>query len=92
MTNWSKCLNLQFFDQFNGYNIIWILWVVLLFMPLISVDNQWFKIPNPITKGQKQIEEVKENAALQENINRFNSLEEGISNTKKEDNSNESSK
>ncbi|MBQ2887214.1 MAG: hypothetical protein IJE43_26170 [Alphaproteobacteria bacterium] len=88
ITNWDKCLNIQFFDNFNGYNIIWILWMILLFMPLISVDNQWFKIPNPIAKGQEQIEKAKEEASLQEVINKLNKLENDVSNTKKEDNSN----
>ncbi len=67
--NWSRCLNIEFFKHFNGYNIIWVLWLFLLFIPLISVDNQWFKIPNPLSKREKEISEAKEAAKLEKNIN-----------------------
>lgn len=86
--NWETCLEMQFFDHFNGYNIIWIFWIVLLLMPLISVDNQWFRIPNPLSKEQKQIEKAKEETYNKEALNRLESLEKDNSISKKEENSN----
>ena len=63
--NMDKCLSMSFFSKFDGYNIVWIGWLVLLFMPLISVDNKWFKIPNPMSKAQKEVEKEKENMELE---------------------------
>ena len=58
--HWGKCLDISFFDRFNGYNIIWFLWLFLLFIPLIKVDNQWFKVVNPFAQKEKQYDEAKE--------------------------------
>ena len=57
-------------------------------MPLISVDNQWFRIPNPLSKEQKQIEKAKEETYNKEALNRLESLEKDNSISKKEENSN----
>ena len=52
--NWDECLDIVFFSKFNGYNIIWVLWLFLLILPLITVDNQWFKISSPFNYKEKQ--------------------------------------
>ena len=72
--NWEECLNIVFFSHFNGYNIIWVLWVFLLFVPLITVDNQWFKIDNPLTRKEKQIQEAKQRVEIQQVADNLKSL------------------
>ncbi len=37
---WNKCINMQFFTSFNGYNIIFLLWLIIIVGPL--VNNKWF--------------------------------------------------
>ena len=73
--HWDKCLDISFFNKFNGYNIIWILWLFLLFIPLISVDNQWFKIVNPFTEKEREIDNAKgrqQFSNLQSSLNELN--------------------
>lgn len=36
--NWNSCVNMQFFSSFNGYNIIFIVWIVLLILSLFKID------------------------------------------------------
>lgn len=74
--NWPKCLEMEFFSRFNGYNIIWILWIFLLFMPLISVDNKWFKIANPLSKKEKEMENIEQNTKTEQLATQFESLAE----------------
>ena len=81
INNWEKCLDMEFFSRFNGYNIIWLLWLFLLLMLLVSVDNQWLKIPNPLAKKQKEIDDQKEYIEYRQNISEFSELKkEGTNN------------
>ncbi len=74
MCNIDKCLNMSFFNKFDGYNIVWIAWLILLLMPLISVDNKWFKIQNPMSRAQKEVEKEKESIAFEKKISAFKDL------------------
>ena len=73
--NWNKCLDMEFFTHFNGYNIIWMLWIFLLFVPLISIDNKWFKMVNPLTKKELERQKAEESAKTEQYATQFESLE-----------------
>ena len=34
--NWSDCANFTFFDEFNGFNLVFVLWMILLILPLFD--------------------------------------------------------
>lgn len=92
--NWKQCLDIVFFSKFNGYNIIWILWLFLLFIPLITVDNQWFKISSPFnrTEKQNQIEDANSEVILKELKDKLSNASEMHSvriDTNREENSKE---
>lgn len=35
--NWDYCVNMQFFDSFNGYNIVFIVWIVLILLSVFDI-------------------------------------------------------
>ncbi len=36
IVNWKDCTNFEFFDDFNGENLIFVVWLVLLLLPLFD--------------------------------------------------------
>lgn len=43
--NWEKCISMQFFSQFDGNNILFLLWLILIFLIIYNVkigDNTVF--------------------------------------------------
>ena len=46
--NWCKAINFTFFDSFDGYNFLFILWIVMLILPVFGiVDVLGVKIKHP---------------------------------------------
>ena len=74
---------MEFFSRFNGYNIIWILWIFLLFVPLISIDNKWFKMVGPLAKREMERQNFEERTKTEQYATQFASLE--IENEKKKE-------
>ena len=58
---WPDCVCFTFFNKFNGYNLVFVLWVVLLLLPLfdkleIMGVNLKFKIQNK--ESQKAMQDA----------------------------------
>lgn len=44
MLNWKTCIHMQFFDEFDGNNILFLVWIVLIFLSIYDVDSKALKV------------------------------------------------
>ena len=44
LLNWEKCISMQFFSQFNGNNILFLVWIILIFLIIYEVEGKGIKI------------------------------------------------
>lgn len=42
--NWNLCISMQLFSQFNGNNILFVVWIVLIFLLLYEVEAKDIKL------------------------------------------------
>lgn len=61
--NWDCCVNMQFFDSFNGYNIIFIVWIALILLSIFDIKftgitsfdfNQAIQAAEDATEAQRR--------------------------------------
>ena len=55
LLNWGKCISMQFFSRFDGNNILFLVWIILILLIIYEVEGQGIKI----AKHKK--EEVQQN-------------------------------
>ena len=41
--NWKTCITMKFFEQFDGNNILFLVWIVLLILPFYDVEAEGWK-------------------------------------------------
>lgn len=44
LLNWEKCISMQFFSQFDGNNILFLVWIILIFLIIYEVEGKGIKI------------------------------------------------
>ena len=69
LINWEICVTMTFFEQFDGNNILFLIWIVLLILPFYDVEAKGWKFRK---KGIEDTRKLYENADLnyiQEQIN-----------------------
>lgn len=59
--NWEKCISMHFFSSFDGNNILFLVWLILIFLMLYDVEAKGFKVSK---HKQKEIQESLNNANL----------------------------
>lgn len=42
--NWDKCITMKFFEQFDGNNILFLIWLVLIILEFHDIEAKDFKI------------------------------------------------
>ena len=42
--NWDSCISMQFFSNFNGNNILFFVWIILIFLMLYDVEAKGVKL------------------------------------------------
>lgn len=48
--NWNKCISMKFFDQFDGNNILFLIWIILLVLEFHDIESKDFKIHKNMQK------------------------------------------
>ena len=51
--NWGKCVSMQFFSQFDGNNILFLVGIILMILPFYEVEGKGFTIRRA---GEKELE------------------------------------
>lgn len=44
LINWNVCISMRFFSEFNGNNILFFVWIALLFLTLYDVEAKGLKV------------------------------------------------
>lgn len=75
VVNWEKCIAMKFFEQFDGNNILFLIWIVLLILPFYDIEAKGWKFHRKgIEDTRKQFENA-ENTFMQ---NRINNIRDNI--------------
>lgn len=65
--NWEACISMQFFSQFDGNNILFIVWIILIFLMLYDIEAKDIKL------RKHKLKEELENADMLHSINSISS-------------------
>lgn len=44
LLNWETCISMQFFSRFDGNNILFLVWIILIFLLIYEVEGKGFKV------------------------------------------------
>lgn len=66
--NWNECISMQFFSRFNGNNILFILWLILIFLILYKVEAKDIKL------NKNSLKEDIDNANMLHDINALSEI------------------
>ena len=53
--NWDSCISMQFFSNFNGDNILFFVWIILIFLMLYDVEAKGVKLKKRELKEELDI-------------------------------------
>lgn len=73
--NWDKCIAMKCFEQFDGNNILFLIWIVLLILPFYDVEAKGWKFRR---KGIEDTRKQFENAENTFRQNQINNLRDDI--------------
>lgn len=69
LLNWDKCISMKFFEQFDGNNILFLVWIALIILFFYDIEAKDMKFHRKkIEDTQKQLAEA-DNAFQQNQIN-----------------------
>ena len=40
LINWEKCISMQFFTRFDGNNILFLVWIILIFLIIYKIEGK----------------------------------------------------
>ncbi len=69
LINWKICVTMTFFEQFDGNNILFLIWIVLLILPFYDVEAKGWKFRKKGIEDTRKLFENAENNFMQERIN-----------------------
>ena len=69
LINWEICVTMTFFEQFDGNNILFLIWIVLLILPFYDVEAKGWKFRKKGIEDTRKLFENAESNFMQERIN-----------------------
>lgn len=69
LINWEVCVTMNFFEQFDGNNILFLIWIVLLILPFYDVEAKGWKFRKKGIEDTRKLFENAESNFIQERIN-----------------------
>ena len=69
LINWEICVTMTFFEQFDGNNILFLIWIVLLILPFYDVEAKGWKFRKKGIEDTRKLFENAESNFRQERIN-----------------------
>lgn len=73
MSNWGKCISMQFFSRFDGNNILFLVWILLIVLPFYDIEGKGIKVHR---KEVKKVEYAEKQIQDQETKFQLEKLEE----------------
>ena len=64
LRNWEKCISMEFFKSFNGNNILFIVWILMIIFTIYDIEIKGFKMSErkqkiDIANSQYEINNIK---------------------------------
>lgn len=53
--NWDSCVSMQFFSNFDGNNILFLVWIILIFLMLYDIEAKGVKLRKRALKEELDI-------------------------------------
>lgn len=69
LVNWEKCITMKFFEQFNGNNILFLIWIMLFILPFYDIEAKGWKLRRKRTEDARREFEYAERDFMQNQIN-----------------------
>lgn len=69
LINWEVCVTMNFFEQFDGNNTLFLIWIVLLILPFYDVEAKGWKFRKKGIEDTRKLFENAESNFMQERIN-----------------------
>lgn len=69
LINWEICVTMTFFEQFDGNNILFLIWIILLVLPFYDVEAKGWKFRKKGIEDTRKLFENAESNFMQERIN-----------------------
>lgn len=76
ISNWEKCISMQFFSQFNGNNILFLVWIIDILLFFYEVEIKEGKLHK--RKIEKSINQVQDKHTEQEIEQRVEAIDKAI--------------
>lgn len=58
LVNWNKCISMQFFQRFDGNNILFIVWIISLFLILYKINIQGYEVFGRVHKLENEFQDI----------------------------------
>lgn len=73
--NWEKCISMRFFTQFDGNNILFIVWILLLVLPFYDIEIKETKFhKRNMEKAKEQINDESVALTLEQRVEKIDSM------------------
>ena len=73
--NWEKCISMQFFSQFDGNNILFLVWILLFVLPFYDIEIKVAKInKRNMEKAKEQVNDESVALTLEQRVKKIDSM------------------
>lgn len=73
--NWEKCISMQFFSQFDGNNILFLVWILLFVLPFYDVEIKEAKFhKRNMEKAKEQVNDESVALTLEQRVEKIDSI------------------
>lgn len=56
LSNWEKCISMQFFSSFDGNNILFIIWILMIIFTIYDIKIKGFQVNERYKAKEQQAE------------------------------------
>lgn len=73
--NWEKCVSMQFFSQFDGNNILFLVWILLFVLPFYDIEIKEAKFhKRNMEKAKEQVNDEGVALTLEQRVEKIDSM------------------
>lgn len=73
--NWEECVSMQFFSQFDGNNILFLVWILLFVLPFYDIEIKEAKFhKRNMEKAKEQINDEGVALTLEQRVEKIDSM------------------
>lgn len=73
--NWEECISMQFFSQFDGNNILFLVWILLFVLPFYDIEIKEAKFhKRNMEKAKEQVNDEGVALTLEQRVEKIDSM------------------